>query len=107
VTEPTIDLTNPGFLTDPYPYFQHLREAAPLFWFAHSGPTGGMWLVTRYDDVASVLKDARIGKDITRLLPPEKLGEMHEPITKDLLSSDPPDHFPRPGIGSRRGAVER
>lgn len=85
-----IDLSNPDFLTDPYPFYRQLRETAPVFWFPHGGPTGGMWLVTRYDDVAALLKEKSVLKDITRLLPPEKLGP--EPINRDLLSSDPPDH---------------
>lgn len=53
---PPIDLTNTEFIANPYPYYHMLRETAPLFWFPHSGPSGGMWLATRYDDVATALK---------------------------------------------------
>ena len=84
----TIDLTSREFVTNPYPFYRQLRETSPLFWFPHQGPTGGMWLLTRYEDVAALLREGHTGKDISRLLPPEKV----QPGNKDLLSSDPPDH---------------
>jgi pimeloyl-[acyl-carrier protein] synthase len=85
-----VALNAPAFLANPYPFYQQLRDAAPVFWFPHGGPTGGMWLVTRYRDVSSLLKDNSLIKDITRVVPPEKLGR--EAANKDLLTSDPPDH---------------
>jgi pimeloyl-[acyl-carrier protein] synthase len=85
-----IDLKNPQFLENPYPFYHQLRESAPVFWFPHHGPSGGMWLVTRYEDVAELLKNEHLAKDLTRIFPPEKLGQNNN--NKDLLSSDPPDH---------------
>jgi len=51
-----IDLSRLECLANPYPTYQKLREANAPFWLAHSGPTGGMWLVTRYQDVETLLK---------------------------------------------------
>lgn len=62
-----------------------------MFWFPHGGPTGGMWLITRYRDISWLLKDGSLIKDITRVVPAEKLGPEAE--AKGLLSSDPPDHM--------------
>jgi pimeloyl-[acyl-carrier protein] synthase len=85
-----INLQVPEFLENPYPFYQKLRENAPAYWFPHQGPTGGMWMATRYSDVAVLLKDERLGKDATRILPPEKLEQGQD--RKDLVTSDPPDH---------------
>jgi cytochrome P450 len=46
-------LTAPGFFSDPYPAYRVLREAAPVVW---SEAWGG-WVLTRYADVAAVLRD--------------------------------------------------
>jgi cytochrome P450 len=90
MSAPTLQLSDPAFLTDPYPFYHQLRETAPVFWLPHGGPTGGMWLVTRYEDVAFLLKDSHTTKEIRRVVPPEKLGPQAE--NPDLLTSDPPDH---------------
>jgi cytochrome P450 len=55
VTEslPTAVIFNPftpGFTEDPYPHYSALREADPV---QHPG---GFWLLTRYDDVAALLR---------------------------------------------------
>ncbi len=83
-----IDLRSPEFLANPYPVYQKLREARAPMWLAHGGPTGGMWLLTRYEDVAAVLKEARTSKDASRLTPPEQLTAFDH----NMLSKDPPDH---------------
>jgi cytochrome P450 enzyme len=45
----------PGFDADPAPIYQRLREEEPLhYWAAAPG-----WLVTRHEDVASVIRDSR------------------------------------------------
>jgi cytochrome P450 len=83
-----IDLSRLEFLANPYPTYQTLREANAPFWLAHRGPTGGMWLVTRYHDVESLLKEAHTTKDATRFTPPEQVT----PFDHNLLGKDPPDH---------------
>ena len=38
---------DPAFIADPYPFYRRLRETAPVF-----KTPQGLWLITRYDDVA-------------------------------------------------------
>ena len=45
------------FLTNPYRYYSHLREQDPV----HQSKRG-VWILTRYDDVVSVLQDQRFGR---------------------------------------------
>jgi cytochrome P450 len=88
MTTASLDLSSPAFLADPYLYYHQMRAAGAPFWLAHGGATGGMWLFTRYDDVATLLKDAHTTKDASRFTPPEQLT----PFDHNLLSKDPPDH---------------
>ena len=46
-------VTMAGLSADPYPILAELREHEPVSWV----PETGMWFVTRYDDVLSVLGD--------------------------------------------------
>ncbi len=83
------DLREPTFLRDPYPTYDRLRDEAPVYWLEHGGVTGGMWLVSRYQDVDVVLRDPRIGKDITRVHADLTAAEQGLPM---MLMADPPDH---------------
>jgi cytochrome P450 len=83
-----VDFASPEFLADPYSTYRALREASAPFWMAHGGQTKGMWLITRYQDVAFILKDAQTSKDSARFTPPEKLT----PFDYNMLGRDPPDH---------------
>jgi pimeloyl-[acyl-carrier protein] synthase len=58
------------------------------YWLPHGGGTGGMWLFTRYEDAGAVLKEVRIAKDVSRLLPPEELTLLDQ----SMLFRDAPDH---------------
>ena len=51
-TDYSINLTDPDFLADPQPYYDKLRAQGSA---VQVGP-GGMWSVTRFDDVVDVLK---------------------------------------------------
>ena len=49
----------PEFLKDPYPFYRRLRENDPV----HQSPqVAGSWILTRYRDVVSVLKDPRFAR---------------------------------------------
>jgi cytochrome P450 len=54
-------LMSPEGRADPYPRYRFLRERAPV----HRSELG-MWIVSRYDDCAAVLKDPRFNKDYAR-----------------------------------------
>ena len=91
------DFLSAEFKTDPYPFYAQLREHAP----AYPGPKirgQQAWLVTRYDDVARVLKDETFAKDTRNAWTPKQLKKapwlppMFRPLQNNLLSLDPPDH---------------
>ena len=91
------DLLSPEFKTNPYTFYAQLREHAPVY----PGPKirgRQAWLVTRYDDVARVLKDEMFAKDTRNAWTPEQLKKapwlppMFRPLQNNLLSLDPPDH---------------
>ncbi|MFF3342123.1 cytochrome P450 [Streptomyces flavidovirens] len=49
----TVDLFDQGYVLDPFPVWDGLRENAPV----HYEPDTGLWLVSRYDDVRAILLD--------------------------------------------------
>jgi cytochrome P450 len=78
-----IDLRDPAFLENPYPFYARLREESPAYWLPVEDR--GMWMFTRYAEVELVLKDLRFKKD-TRTLRPQ------DNDLPQMLSTDPPDH---------------
>jgi cytochrome P450 len=67
---PRIDPLGPLLRVDPYPAYQRLRAAGPV---CRAGP--GTYAVTRYADVAALLRDERVGHDI----PEELRRQLPEP----------------------------
>jgi cytochrome P450 len=91
------DIASPGFKADPYPFYARLRAESPVF--RVELPTKQpAWLVTRYDDVAALLKDDRFAKDKGNVLSPEQAGkqpwvpDLFKPLARNMLDVDPPDH---------------
>ena len=82
------DLATPQFKANPYPFYARLRAEAPVCRTKLFGqPT---WLVTRYDDVVTMLKDERLLKEWR---PATKwLFRFAGSITRHMLNRDPPDH---------------
>ena len=94
---PRVDLFDPVFKENPYPTYAELRSTAPVY--RTELPDGrGLWLITRYEDVLAVLKDGRFVKDWRKALTPEQLAQVPpippvmEPLTHNMLDTDPPDH---------------
>lgn len=83
-----IDFGTREFLRDPYTSYRRLQENAPVYWMSFRSGMGGMWLVSRYDDVMALLKDSRISKDFSLVASEEELT----PIDRSMLFRDPPDH---------------
>lgn len=52
-------LGNPGFVSDPYPLYQWLRQRHPV----RKDPLAPVWVLTRYDEVLELLRDPRFRKD--------------------------------------------
>src|SRR5260370_39838141 len=95
-----LDLANPRFKADPYPTYARLRTDSPV---APTRLPDGReaWLVSRYEDAALGLKDARFAKDRRRVSTPHRLpiegliAPLIGPLQFNMLRVDPPDH-PRP-----------
>ena len=57
-----VNIASPEFKANPFPFYARLRHDAPASRMIL--PTReAAWLITRYDDVAMVLKDERFVKD--------------------------------------------
>ena len=92
-----VNIAAAAFKADPYPFYARLRAEAPVFSVAlPDGRTA--WLVTRYDDVAAVLKDERFTKDKlaawTQGLMRERVWapRFFQPLVRNMLDRDPPGH---------------
>jgi cytochrome P450 len=73
----------PEFIADPYPFYHRLRAEDPV----HQSPMG-FWVLTRYDDVAGMLRDPRFGRkgfDCLARASGGRLRHVH-------ALRDPPDH---------------
>ena len=83
------DLAKPEFKANPYPFYARLRAEAPVCRTKFLGSAA--WLVTRYEDVLTVLKDERFVKD----WPPKTrwLHRLAGPLTRHMLNMDGPDHL--------------
>jgi pimeloyl-[acyl-carrier protein] synthase len=85
-------LLEPQVLADPYPLYERLRREDPVHWdpYLHS------WVVTRYADVITVLRDFSAARTPT----PEqlsgiglsKLTPLARVMVKQMLFLDPPSH---------------
>lgn len=88
------DPLDPAFIASPYGTYEVLRDEAPVMW---SDLLGG-WLVTRYDDVATVLREPTMSSDIDKATP-TALTEMeieglqdHGKASQTIVHLDDPDH---------------
>ncbi len=82
-------------LQNPYPFFERLRKEAPVTF----NPMLGMWLISRYDDIVSVLNNPSSFSSANAVISIDKLSpEAREilgsgPIIHDSpLNMDPPAH---------------
>ena len=85
-------LLDPEVLADPYPLYRRLREEAPVHW----DPYLHTWVVTRYEDVVTVLHRFSANRTPT----PEQLaaigmgelGPIAQMMTRQMLFMDAPAH---------------
>ncbi|TAL84637.1 MAG: cytochrome P450 [Candidimonas sp.] len=90
-------MINSAFLNNPYPAYQALRAAGALHWSEEF--CGGAWLLTRYADVANVLRDPRFSVrragGWANSSGPDALTELREfkrIFSRSLLFVDAPQH---------------
>ena len=92
------DLASPAFKANPYPFYARLRDEAPV-WGTTLRDRRMAWLVTRYVDVARVLKDDTFVKDKANAMGPEQRAKTPwvpgflKPIERNMLDLDDPDHL--------------
>ena len=81
----------PEFIANPYPFYHRLRSEDPVH---RSTLLPDTWIVTRYADVAMILRDARFGRHDAEDFFRERFGEgpLINVFTKWMLFRDPPDH---------------
>ena len=84
-----LNFLDPDFLADPYPVYHRLRAEDPV----HRHPFG-FYVLTRYDDVAAFLRDARFGKGGYQALIQSRFGAGPDGprLALSMLFRDPPDH---------------
>jgi cytochrome P450 PksS len=91
-----VDITRPEFKANPFPFFASLRAEAPVY-RARMGRIEG-WLVTRYDDVLSALKDPRLAKDLRRVQNAIEMSKRPwmpaflRTLESNMLDQDDPNH---------------
>lgn len=92
-----LDLNHPDFVFDPYPLLADLRENRPVFF----DPLWNKVFFTRYEDIATLLKDRRLGRSILHVLSRDELGwPPPNPLTRNfdhfqsdhMLDNEPPKH---------------
>jgi len=95
--ERRLNLTDLDFVRNPYPRLEELRETAPVF----LEPNYNKVFFTRYDDIAALLRDKRLGRSILHVLSRDELGwPPQDPRQADfdafnsshMLDLEPPDH---------------
>jgi len=100
-------LAHPGFVRNPYPLYAWLREREPV----RKDPLAPVWILTRYDDVAEMLRNPRFLKDpfapqrLPRLAR-NQLGVSEEESRVEaevvsMLFLDPPNHTRVRGVFAR------
>ena len=91
------DLASPRFKAGPHPFYACLRAEAPV-WRTTLPDRRVAWLVTRYEDVAWVLKDDTFAKDKLNAMDPEQRAKTPwvpgflKPLERNMLDLDEPDH---------------
>jgi cytochrome P450 len=93
---PLFDPFAPGFTDDPYPQYATMREQAPVYEHPF-----GFWLVTRYEEVSSLLRAPGMSVEDDNVAADSLLRQIREDVFGDgaprasalsMLDRDPPDH---------------
>jgi unspecific monooxygenase len=102
----TLDLTDPAFVADPYPFFDRERANHPVAWHEPSG----RYLTFDHSSVSAVQRNRRLGR-IWRDRQPAGYLEPFNALHRDqMMENEPPEHtrLRRPVAAAfSRGHVER
>ena len=101
-----LDPRDPGFFQNPYPAYDAIRQAAPVFkWEQY-----GYWCFAAHEDVSALLRDRRFGRQILHVMSredlgwpdtPEHLRAFHSFEQHSLLELEPPVHTRLRGLVNR------
>jgi cytochrome P450 len=100
-----LNLLSPEFKANPYPVYDRLREEAP----ANRVLVGSepIWLVTRYEQAAAVVRDSRLRKSRRDAGPQDESGRGSQPehirrfFKRFILNIDPPSHTRLRSLGHK------
>ena len=101
-----VELTDPGFVADPYPLLAELRAAGPLLWHEPSG----RWLATTHASVSAVLRNRKLGRLWDDWEPTDQMEPFNALHRNQMMENEPPAHTRlRRVVASAfgRGHVER
>ena len=85
------------FVRDPYPIFSQLHEDPSIFWYE----TDGMWFVSSHEDLSTLMRDRRLGRQIDHVVDPQTLGipprnpaypEFQSLSDNSMFDKEPPEH---------------
>jgi len=85
------------FKTDPFPFYARLRAERPVSYVTLPDAQTA-WLVVRYNDVLSVLKDPRFAKNPANAMTADQIAKQPwipnfaKPLTRNMLDLDEPEH---------------
>src|SRR5689334_8453163 len=84
-------------LVNPYPFYRLLQECDPVHWgMADDAGLAGRWYVVRYTDVMAILRDARFGREVDKVVPvaprPAEDRLLTEVAQGWMILRDPPQH---------------
>ncbi len=91
------NIVSAEFKANPFTFLAQLRTSQPVYQTALPDKTP-VWLITRYADVAALLKDERFVKNRRTAMTPEQLRKMpwvppmFRPLERNMLDLDAPDH---------------
>jgi cytochrome P450 len=92
-TDIGMNIYDPRVIARPHAFYAVLRKEAPIAW---SDQFQG-WILTQYDDVRAVLRDAgtqwsAVRKQVGMARPDQVREQVAPPGTYTMLNADPPDH---------------
>lgn len=92
-----LNIREPQFYNNPYPYYEAIRETAPFFYWEDYGK----WTFLDHADITKILRDRRFGRQISHVVPTDsplvvkpapELKPFYEAEKFSLLQLEPPDH---------------
>jgi len=91
-TTQQVNIVTPQFKANPFPYLARLRATQPVYRTTLPDKVKTpVWLMTRYEDVNTLLKDERFPKSRRSALTPEQLRKlpwvppMFRPLERNML----------------------